>query len=75
MPYEDTNETLSMFIFLPDASSTNIDVLLDKLSPEILDNVFNGHRSVYRPSHINENIFVGLPKFSFESEINLHEVC
>ncbi|XP_031638863.1 serine protease inhibitor 88Ea-like isoform X2 [Contarinia nasturtii] len=71
MPYEDENESLSMFIFLPDASSTAIDVLLDKLSPEILDNVFSGHRSVYRPTYINEEIFVSLPKFSFESRIDL----
>lgn len=79
MPYEDTNESLSMFIFLPDASSTAIDVLLDQLSPEILDNVFNGHSSVYRPSPYemtyNENIFVRIPKFAFESGIDLSAVC
>lgn len=75
MPYEDENESLSMFIFMPDASSTAIAELLDKLSPEILDNIFSGHRSIYRPTYINENIHVSLPKFSFKSTIDLSSVC
>lgn len=67
-----------MFIFLPDASSTDVDVLLDKLSPEILDNVFNGHSSVYRRYYIingTENMEVRVPRFSFESGIDLSAVC
>lgn len=72
MPYKDESELISMFIFLPDNSPSAIDVFLDKLSPEILDDVFNpnidGHFYKY-------DVFVSHPKFSLKRSYDLSSVC
>lgn len=74
MPYKDENESMSMFIFLPDNSPSAIDVLLDKLSSEILDDVFN-RRPNRHGLFYKYDIVVSLPKFSLEKSYELSSVC
>lgn len=73
MPYKDENESMAMFISLPDHSPSAMDVLLDKLSPEILDDVFNRRPSSYGFFH-EDDVLVSLPKFSLENSCELSPV-
>lgn len=73
MPYEDENESMSMFIFLLDHSPSAMDVLLDKLSPEILDDVFNRRPSSHGFFY-KDDILVSLPKFLLENSYELSPV-
>lgn len=68
MPYKGENGSISMFVFLPRSSSTAIDELLDRLSPETLDIIFSG---IGRP----KKIVLSFPKISFEKRSNLITVC
>lgn len=67
MPYEGENGTISMFVFLPPSTLTAIDELLEKLTPEILDDALRVH---YRMK-----VEISIPKFSFEKTHKLIPVC
>lgn len=67
MPYKGENNRFSMYIFLPEKSRTAIDELLEELSPNILDDVFNG-------TYLETEVYVAFPKFSFEQTSDLEEV-
>lgn len=66
MPYKGENESISMFIFLPKSTPTAIDELLSKLTPDILDDVFNY-------DHYGR-IIVSFPKFSIDKISKLEKV-
>lgn len=72
MPYKGDNQTVAMYVLLPEDNSTVFD-LLEKLTAEILDDIFNG---VYFGV---ENVCVlRFPKFSLdkvEFEADLIPVC
>lgn len=70
MPYKGENGSISMLVFLPSSSSTTIEELLDRLSPETLDDVFS---DIGR--YGSEKIVLSLPKISFEKRSNLITVC
>lgn len=70
MLYKGENGSISMFVFLPRSSSTAIDELLDRLSPETLDDIFSDIGR-YGP----RKIVLSFPKISFEKRSNLIAVC
>lgn len=70
MPYRGANESISMFVFLPvSRAPTAIDEMLNKITPEILDDVFSGVILHYVRTHLN------FPKFSFDKSPALETVC
>lgn len=71
MPYKGDNQTVAMYVLLPEHNSTVFE-LLEKLTPKILDDIFNG---VYFGI---ENVCVRFTTFSLdkvEFEANLIPVC
>lgn len=66
MPYKGDDQTISMYVLLPE----NIEDLLEKLTPEILDDIFNG---VY--FGVGDVVLIFPTKLSFEKEADLIPVC
>lgn len=65
MPYDGANQIISLYV-----KPTAIDDLLQKLTPELLDDIFNGKYFVGV-----EDVFIQFPKFSFEKSADLIPVC
>lgn len=63
MPYKGEDDAISMFIFLPVFRVNAIDELLDNITPEILDEVFEGG--------LQREVDVEFPKISFERKFEL----
>lgn len=63
MPYKGEDESISMFIFLPVFHVNAIDELLENITPEILDEVFEGG--------LQREVDVEFPKISFERKFEL----
>lgn len=68
MPYKGDNQTISMYVLLPENKPTAFDDILTKLTPGILNDIFDG---VYFGV---ENVCVFFPKFSIEKEADLISV-
>lgn len=67
MLYKGDGTSTSMYIFLPESTPNAIDELLNKLTPPILDNLFNRNLSL--------SVQITLPKISFEKTSKLAPVC
>lgn len=67
MPYQGEDGSISMFIFLPVFTPTAIDEMLGEMTPEILDEVFEGG--------FTREVDVEFPKVSFERTFELVPVC
>lgn len=63
MPYKGEEDAISMFIFLPVFRVNAIDELLQNITPEILDEVFEGG--------LQREVDVEFPKISFERKFEL----
>lgn len=63
MPYKGEDGSVSMYIFLPVFTVSAIDELLEKITPEILDDVFSGG--------LQREVDVEFPKISFERKFEL----
>lgn len=63
MPYKGEDDSISMFIFLPVFHVNAIDELLENITPEILDEVFEGG--------LQREVDVEFPKLSFERKFEL----
>lgn len=75
MPYQGDNQTISMFIFLPN-ESTSIAQLLDGLTAKVLDFVFNEKFSNTPEFNIySKELDIIFPKISLEKESLLKPVC
>ncbi|XP_031624798.1 serine protease inhibitor 88Ea-like [Contarinia nasturtii] len=68
LPYEGAKGSISMYIFLPNIDSVNIDEILEDFTAEILDYVFSGVRSIYG------DVDIKLPKFTIEKQFHLESV-
>lgn len=66
MPYKGEDDAISMFIFLPVFHVNAIDELLENITPEILDEVFEGG--------LQREVDVEFPKISFERRFELAPV-
>lgn len=71
MPYKGEN-SVSMYIFLPESTPTAIDDLLNNLTPEILDDIFCNQRNSVLTF---KEVYVFFPKFSLEINPKLESVC
>lgn len=63
MPYKGEDGSISMFIFLPVFTVSAIDEFLEKITPEILDDVFSGG--------LQREVDIEFPKISFERKFEL----
>lgn len=62
IPFKDDNQTISMYVLLPENRPTAIDDLLVALTLQILDDLFNGE---YYASLCS--MYIHLPKFSMKN--------
>lgn len=63
MPYKGEDGSISMFIFLPVFAVNSIDEFLEKVTPEMLNDVFSGG--------LQREVEVEFPKISFERKFEL----
>lgn len=63
MPYKGEDGAISMYIFLPVFTVNAIDEFLENITPEILDEVFDGG--------LQREVDVEFPKISFERKFEL----
>lgn len=68
MPLKGDNQTISMYVLLPE-SGTTVEDLLKKITPGFLDDIFKSVN--LKP----EKIFLRYPLIPFEKEVDLIPVC
>lgn len=68
-PFKGDNQTISMYVLLPDNGTSSVEDLLEKITPEILDDIFKG------VNLMPEKMFFHYPEIPFEKEVDLIPVC
>lgn len=63
MPYKGEDGSISMYVFLPVFTVNAIDEFLEKVTPEMLDEVFSGG--------LQREVDIEFPKISFERKFEL----
>lgn len=69
LPFKGDNQTISMYVLLPENGTTAFEDLLKEITPEFLDDIFKG---------VNlgpESTFLQYPENPFGNEVDLIPVC